>query len=74
MTCIFFSDKDMKCDIYEKEGKWTATGKQFQVPYVFKTLFSHEKIEFEDMCETFSTTSAAVLMESVISELRDAVS
>ena len=48
-------------DIYEKEGKWTATGKQFQVPYVFKTLFSHEKIEFEDMCETFSTTSALYL-------------
>lgn len=32
-------------------GEWTATGTQFQVPYVFKTLFSHEKIEFEDMCE-----------------------
>lgn len=33
-------------------GEWTATGEQFQVPYVFKTLFSHEKIEFKDVCET----------------------
>ena len=33
-------------------GKWTATGTQFQVPYVFKKLFSHEDIEFKDVCET----------------------
>lgn len=33
-------------------GKWTATGTQFQVPYVFKKLFSHEDIEFSDICET----------------------
>ena len=33
-------------------GKWTATGAQFQVPYVFKTLFSKEPIKFEDKCET----------------------
>ena len=31
---------------------WTATGTQFQVPYVFKTLFSKEPIAFEDKCET----------------------
>lgn len=36
----------------EDEGKWTATGAQFQHPYVFKTLFSKEKIEFKDKCET----------------------
>lgn len=36
----------------EKKGMmWTATGKQFQIPYVFKTLFSKEPIEFEDLCE-----------------------
>ena len=27
-------------------GKWTVTGAQFAVPYVFKSLFSGEKIEF----------------------------
>ncbi len=43
------------------DGHWTATGTQFQVPYVFKTLFSHEPIEFEDLCETKQVTSALYL-------------
>lgn len=42
-------------------NKWTATGEQFQIPYVFKTLFSKEKLEFKDMCETFSVSSALYL-------------
>ena len=42
-------------------GQWTATGAQFQIPYVFKTLFSHEKIEFKDLCETKSVTSSLYL-------------
>ena len=42
-------------------GEWTATGTQFQVPYVFKKLFSHEEITFEDMCETKAVTSALYL-------------
>lgn len=53
---------------YSKEDKnkehpiwWTATGTQFQVPYVFKTLFSKEPIEFDDMCETKSVTSSLYL-------------
>lgn len=40
---------------------WTATGTQFQVPYVFKTLFSKEPIEFKDLCETKTVTSALYL-------------
>ena len=43
------------------DGEWTATGTQFQVPYVFKTLFSHEPIEFKDLCETKTVTSALYL-------------
>lgn len=43
------------------KGEWTATGTQFQVPYVFKTLFSKEKIEFADMCETKSVQTALYL-------------
>ena len=35
-----------------KDGDWTATGTQFAVPYVFKTMFSKEPITFDDMCET----------------------
>ena len=42
-------------------GEWTATGTQFQIPYVFKKLFSHEEISFQDMCETKSVTSALYL-------------
>ena len=42
-------------------GEWTATGTQFQVPYVFKKLFTREPIEFDDMCETKSVTSALYL-------------
>lgn len=35
-----------------REGdKWTAVGAQFQHPYVYKTLFSHEEITFDDKCE-----------------------
>ena len=42
-------------------GEWTATGKQFAVPYVFKTLFSKEPITLDDMKETFSVKSALYL-------------
>ena len=41
--------------------RWHATGTQFAVPYVFKTLFSHESIEFYDMCETKSVKTALYL-------------
>ena len=40
---------------------WTATGTQFSVPYVFKTLFSKKPIEFDDMCEAKSVKSALYL-------------
>lgn len=42
-------------------GEWTATGKQFQVPYVFKKLFSKEEIIFSDLCETKEVKSAIYL-------------
>ena len=41
--------------------KWTATGTQFQIPYVFKKLFSHDPINFDDMCETKSVQTALYL-------------
>ena len=40
---------------------WTATGEKFQIPYVFKTIFSHEPIEFYDKCETKSVATAIYL-------------
>ena len=42
-------------------GEWTPTGAEFAYPYVFKTMFSHEPIEFKDLCETKTVTSALYL-------------
>ena len=44
------------CEKAKKDNKpvptrWTATGTQFAVPYVFKTLFSKEPLSFKDFCE-----------------------
>lgn len=52
-----------KCakDDPETPGEWTATGLQFQIPYVFKKLFSHEDIKLEDMTETKSVSTALYL-------------
>lgn len=40
----------------DKAGKWSATGEQFAEPVVYKTLFSHEPIKFEDYCQTQTTS------------------
>lgn len=45
----------------DTNGKWHATGAQFSHPYVFKTLFSGEPIEFNDLCETKAVTTALYL-------------
>lgn len=54
-----------KCEdnYISEEGVWTATGAQFQVPYVFKTLFSKEPIVFEDKCETKSSKVGALYLD-----------
>ena len=44
-------------------GQWTATGTQFQVPYVFKKLFSKEPIVFEDLCETKEVKNSAIHLD-----------
>ena len=46
-----------------KDGPWTSTGKQFSEPYVFKTLFSHEKILFEDCCQTKSVKKGDIYID-----------
>ena len=50
-------------DNKKKGGKWTATGDQFAVPYVFKTLFSKEEIIFEDLCEVFQVQKGAIYID-----------
>lgn len=46
-----------------KDGDWTATGAQFAHPYVFKTLFSKEPIEFKDLCETKSVSKGDIYID-----------
>ena len=38
-------------------GKWTATGAQFAEPYIFKSLFTHEDLTFDDFCQTKSVST-----------------
>lgn len=42
-------------------GEWETTGAQFQVPYVKKSLFTHEPIEFYDMTEAKSVQNVMYL-------------
>lgn len=44
-------------------GEWTATGTQFQIPFVLKTLFTKEPITFDDMCETKESTKGAIYLD-----------
>ena len=54
--------------------KWTAVGAQFQHPYVFKKLFTHEPVVFNDFCETKNVIQGAMYMDFVGSEdLKDMV-
>lgn len=32
-------------------GEWTSTGAYFSRPYIFKSLFTHEDVVFEDLCQ-----------------------
>lgn len=58
---LLYGKGNVPGDNKKKGGQWTATGKQFAVPYVFKTLFTKEPILFEDMCETFQVTGSLYL-------------
>jgi len=49
--------------IARKDGKWSATGAQFQHPFVYKSLFSNEEIEFDDLCETKQVTQGHMYLD-----------
>ena len=49
--------------VAKTEGKWVAVGAQFQHPYVFKSIFTKEPIEFDDLCETKNVTQGAMYLE-----------
>jgi len=44
------------------DDRWTAVGAQFQNPYVFKELFTHEPLEFDDLCEIKSVTQGSMYL------------
>lgn len=56
-----YDDKGIRNKGGKHANEWTATGDEFAIPYTFKTLFSGEPIEFSDLCETFSVSSALYL-------------
>jgi hypothetical protein len=49
--------------VARSDGKWTAVGAQFQHPYVFKELFSHEPVEFNDLCETKNVVKGRIYLD-----------
>ena len=58
-------------DADEKGKYWTATGTQFAVPYVFKTLFSKEPVIFDDLCEVKSVSKGALYLDFGTGENHD---
>ena len=50
-------------DNFEHGGDWTATGKEFQIPFVFKTMFSKEPITFVDKTQTFSVSKGDLYLD-----------
>ena len=55
-------EHEFKLSTGEKlQTPWTATGTQFQIPYVFKKLFARADIKFQDLCEAKSVSSQLYL-------------
>lgn len=52
-------------------GQWDATGAQFAEPYVFKTLFSGETVEFKDLCKTQTVSVGSGLYLDMNEDLPD---
>jgi hypothetical protein len=46
-----------------KGDEWSATGTQFIHPYVFKTIFSKEELEFRDFCEKKNVTKGTMYLD-----------
>jgi hypothetical protein len=43
--------------------EWKTVGSQFQHPYVYKMLFSHEELTFDDFCETKNVTQGTMYLD-----------
>jgi hypothetical protein len=51
-----------------EEPFWTVTGAKFAPPYLFKNLFSHEPVSFDDLPEIKSVSDAAIYISRDNSE------
>lgn len=49
--------------VARSDSKWTAVGAQFQHPYVFKTLFARESVDFDDLCETRNVVKGRIYLD-----------
>ena len=49
--------------VAKKGDTWEAVGAQFQHPYIFKTMFSKEKVDWEDMCETKQVQKGSMYLD-----------
>lgn len=47
----------------DEAGKWYPKAAQFQHPYVFKTLFTHEDICFDDLCEFKAVSKGSIYLD-----------
>lgn len=57
-------DHEFKLSTGEKiKTPWTATGTQFQIPYVFKKLFARAPINFKDTCETKAVSKGDLYLD-----------
>lgn len=48
-----------------EDDRWTATGAQFQHPYVFKRLFTGEGIDFKDLCEKKQVKEGVMYLDDI---------
>ena len=58
-----YDDKGIRNKGGKHANEWTATGAEFQHPYVFKSLFSKESIDFKDYCETKSVQKGEMYLD-----------
>lgn len=58
-----YDDQGIRNKGGKKAGQWVAVADQFQVPYVFKTCFSKEPIEEDDLCEVFSVKEGEMYLD-----------
>jgi energy-coupling factor transporter ATP-binding protein EcfA2 len=60
--------------VARKDSKWTAVGSQFQHPYIFKTLFSGEKVNFDDYCESKNVLQGTMYLDREEHEKNEEIS